>query len=141
MQDWEIVERAADIMEEKGHCTGALLNTEGRVCIDGALALAIGHSESALYGPLDGVDRIYNDEELNRIASRILNVVDSSWCAGYVGAADNLYTWNDRMRWDVEGNNVTYWSEERVSQFIIDETRRAAKEIRIEDENAGRKDR
>jgi hypothetical protein len=37
----EVLEKAADVIDERGHCKGKLIDSSGRVCITGAICFAI----------------------------------------------------------------------------------------------------
>lgn len=135
MQDWEIVETAADIIEKRGYCRGSLVDEQRRVCVDGALAFALGLPEindvedlvtrSAGRAPADF--GLYKHPQLNEICGRIADALEleDSTC----GNTTRLWRWNDK--------SVYYQidvTEEEDKQRILDGLRKAAKMIRQQDE-------
>jgi hypothetical protein len=131
MEDYEVIEAAADYIEENGWCKRVLLNGYGQVCVDGALLAVTGHrldegtNAGWFFKPL------YSDQQLSRVVYKLVSALGLSERLGYEELPHvRLYMWNDDIG---KEENLT---PEQDKQRVLDGLRKAAKIVRIEDENA-----
>lgn len=131
MEDWEVIEATADEIENRGWCMGELVDGSGYVCVDGALAIALG---------ID-LDIAYTDKRANAIAKRIIDALDIKGNPDLrEEPAEILWQWNDRNFWGTHSlDNNHIWDPipekmEAEKQRILDGLREAAKIVRREDE-------
>jgi hypothetical protein len=129
MTDYEIVQRTIDIIEERGITHTTLICKRGKVCVDGALALALGFSPDEIDADKSDIGPIYENRELNRMAERIADAIElPTSVSGLTDTARNaarLWRWNDQGH---HGETETE-SKER----IVDGLRKAAEVIRQHD--------
>lgn len=125
MKNSEVIEKAADIIEERGWCTLSPENARGHVCADGALALAFGLPQADdCYTPNGG---------FIELADSVADALNLPWVSLNGGQLGNsivrIWHWNDSM---VSKNNL---SDDEAKQRVLDGLRKAAKIVRREEEN------
>ena len=76
MRDHEILRKAADLIEEEGHCKGGL-KRDGRYCALGALAMAATGDVKNLVSPATRALSRYIDPEGGGLSSQITNWNDN----------------------------------------------------------------
>lgn len=130
MADWEVVEKAADIAEERGVCVGSGFDSE-QVCIDVALCMALGYHEAeAKFSYF----RILDGGRGRRIAARMADALDLPHPSTAAFAVSRrLYTWNDSATDGLLSDSRYAEALERHPD-VLDGARYAAKVMRLEDE-------
>jgi hypothetical protein len=108
MEDWEVIETAADIMEQEGRCKCALRNITGQYCADGAILRALGL-------PLNYTELETNPDAI-RVAFKIVEALE-------INVSRAKY------------RSIFYWNDDNNDQTVIDGFRKAAKLIRLQDED------
>ena len=81
----DVLSRAADAIQERGHCKGNFVDAAGNLCVAGALYLAAGLPVVGIAKPRDGWDAAKSYADADEAAAAFRRYVGSS-----------VYTWNDQ---------------------------------------------